>query len=325
VANRAFLDLVRMPAADVLGVPVGQLRANLLSVLQGEDLGAHLAWTEDDPCLEERLVFTPEPGSRAFQVTSQDVVGKDGFRYGRLFALADVTRQRESDRLKDEFAANISHELRTPLTSIAGFVDLLEDDELDPALARRYLSVVRRNVSGLIEQVNQLLDFSRLQSGEIRIEPVRCRVEEAIERAVALLGPELRKRRQSIRVELPGDLPAVLADPERTFQVLVNLLSNATRFTAEGGAIRISAEGLDGFVRTSVADNGIGLTEVEQRLIFSRFYRVQTSGPRSTPGTGLGLPIARQLVERMGGEVDLQSVPGVGSVFSFTLPVAQPA
>ncbi|MDQ2683204.1 MAG: PAS domain-containing sensor histidine kinase [Chloroflexota bacterium] len=326
VANRAFLDLVRMPASDILGVPLGQLRGSLLSVLHGADLGDYLDCGPDQPCLTEELVFTPEPGARALHVTSRDIIGKDGFRYGRLFALTDVTRQREADRLKDDFVANISHELRTPLTSIAGFVDLLlEEDERDPALARRYLGVVRRNVSGLIEHVNQLLDFSRLQSGEIRIEPVCCRVEDVIERAATLLGPELGKRRQSIRIELPGDLPAVLADPERTFQVLVNLLSNATRFTAEGGAIRIVAEAIDGFVRTSVADNGIGLTETEQRLIFSRFYRVQTSGARSAPGTGLGLPIARQLVQRMGGEIDVQSVPGVGSVFSFTLPVARSA
>lgn len=322
LANRMFLGLIAIPADDALGVSIAQLQTSLSSVFDNVDLAAMLAGSHGSERQEGLIAITPEPDERVFEIFSHDLVDRNDSDHGRMFVFRDVTRQRESDRLKDEFAANISHELRTPLTSIAGFADLLLEDEshLGTDVARRYLEVIQRNTAGLIEQVNQLLDFSRAKSGAIEVRLADIVVGQVVDRAVALLQPRADQKCIAIHRGVSPDLPSVKADGNRLYQILINLLSNAIMFTHSGGSIRISAERDRGMVAIHVADNGIGLGPKEQELIFSRFYRVQTDGARTTPGTGLGLPIARMLAEQMGGSIDVESQPGVGSVFTTRLP-----
>ena len=322
-ANQRFCDLIGIPGDDLLGLQVAQVRPQLRRVFGDEQLIDLLEWHRDKTLGGPLHLRQISPVERDFELTVTDIRGADHTEHGRLFALRDITRQLEADRLKDEFIATVSHELRTPLTSIAGFVELLLDGAAGslPDGAGRFLGIIQRNVGQLIEQVNELLDFSRLQAGVVQITPSAVDPGTVVREVVSLLGPQISGRHQSLAVEIPPELPHIWADAARLAQILVNLLSNASKFTPTGGAIRITVVAGERDVRFDVADTGVGLSEADIRLIFSRFYRVQ-SASRQAPGSGLGLPIARILVERQGGQIHVMSEPGAGSTFSFTLPRA---
>jgi PAS domain S-box-containing protein len=323
-ANRRFCDLIGMPADDLLGLQINQVRPQLKYAFGNDQLPNLLEWRHDEEALDVPVHLRQlTPVERDYELTVTDIRGADRTEHGRLFALRDITRQLEADRIKDEFIATVSHELRTPLTSIAGFVQLLLDGSAGHLNedAGRFLGIIQRNVGHLIEQVNELLDFSRLQAGVVHITPGSIDAGAVVHEVVSLLGPQFGGRQQSLTVDIPPAVPPVWADNARLAQILVNLLTNASKFTPIGGAIRIRIAAGEHDVRFEVADTGVGLSEADQRLIFSRFYRVP-SASRQAPGSGLGLPIAQILVERQGGRIQVTSEPGAGSIFSFTIPRA---
>jgi PAS domain S-box-containing protein len=235
----------------------------------------------------------------------------------------DVTREREIDRLKDEFVATVSHELRTPLTSIVGFVDLLLAGDAGPLsdTARRYLEIVVGNGERLTAIINDLLDVSRLEAGKIKLNRTPLDLARAAENVAAGFGPQIAAKGQTLRLDLPADLPRAWADPERIAQVLANLVSNAHKYTPEGGTITVAIRREDELLHVSVADTGVGLSADERARLFTKFYRVDKSASRQAGGTGLGLAITRALVELHGGTIGVESAPGRGSTFSFTLPL----
>ena len=226
--------------------------------------------------------------------------------------------------MKDEFVATVSHELRTPLTSIAGFIDLLLRGSAGPMpdQAIEYLGIVQRNVAGLTGQVQELLEFSRLESGSFPLSLESFDLRSVVSEAVATISPLITNRGHSLTIDLANTLPAILADRSRLVQVLVNLLSNANRYTLDSGAISVHARRDDQVVRIDVRDTGIGLSQREQDLVFTRFYRAREDAHPQI-GSGLGLPITKSLVERMGGAIWVQSAPSHGSTFSFTIPIAR--
>jgi signal transduction histidine kinase len=233
-------------------------------------------------------------------------------------------RLREADRLKDEFVALISHDLRTPLTSIMGYLELTLDDETIGDDSRSYLEIVQRNSNRLLRLVNDLLFVARVEAGELDLHPheiglaaiVRQSVEEATPRATDR-GVEL-----SAHVE---DVPDVRADRGRMFQLLDNLISNAIKFTPEGGRVDVRLLAKGARVRIEVCDTGIGIAPAEQVRLFERFFRASTATERHIPGTGLGLYIASAIVDAHGGEIDVQSEPGTGTTFAVELPVVSKA
>jgi PAS domain S-box-containing protein len=323
-ANRRFCDLIGIPADDLLGLQVAQVRLPLSNIFGSEELPKLLEWHRDVEIEEVPIHLRQSaPLARDFELTVADIRGADRTEHGRLFAFRDITRQLEADRIKDEFIATVSHELRTPLTSIAGFVELLADGSAKrlPDDAGKFLGIIQRNVAHLIEQVNELLDFSRLQAGAVKITPGLVVPAAVVQEVVALLEPQIKGRAQLMTVEIAPGMPAAWADAPRLAQILVNLLTNASKFTPDAGSISITVGPEDRHIRFDIADTGVGLSEADQRLIFSRFYRVQSSS-RQAPGSGLGLPIARILVERQGGRIQVTSQPGAGSTFSFTIPQA---
>jgi signal transduction histidine kinase len=246
---------------------------------------------------------------------------------GGSFSVAvvrDVTREREFDHLKDDFVATVSHELRTPLTSIVGFVDLLLDGDAGPLpdIARRYLEIVVGNGERMTAIINDLLDVSRLEAGQIKLNRTPLDFAIAVENVAAGFDPLIAAKRQTLRLDLPTDLPPAWADSERIAQVLANLVSNAHKFTPEDGTITIAVRRQDDLLRVSVADTGVGLSADERARLFTKFYRVDKVASRQAGGTGLGLSITRALVELHGGTIGVESAPGQGSTFSFTLPLA---
>jgi signal transduction histidine kinase len=233
-------------------------------------------------------------------------------------------RLRELDRMKDDFVSTVTHELRTPLTSIRAFSEILLDNpDLQAAERQRYLEIVVAETARLTRLINQVLDLAKIESGtaEWHIGEVDL---AAIVRDAAAEGAQLfTGKGAELQLLVPATVPAVAADPDRVTQVLLNLLGNAAKFSdAQHGRALVEVRVTDGVARVDVHDNGPGVAADQQQVIFERFGQgSRASGGRPT-GTGLGLPISREIIERMGGRLWVSSAPGEGATFSFTLPLA---
>jgi signal transduction histidine kinase len=229
-------------------------------------------------------------------------------------------RLREADRLKDEFVALVSHDLRTPLTSITGYVELALEDELSDEV-RGFLQVVSRNAERLLALVNDLLFVARLQAGEMLLEPTEIDLGEVARDAIHSMEP--RAVAKGVALTCSGDdLPVVRADHGRIHQLLDNLVSNAIKFTPQGGFVHVSLERSDGRIAIEVADSGIGIAQEDQRRLFERFYRTENAVERQVPGTGLGLYISRVIAEAHQGTLTVRSELEQGSTFRLELPLA---
>jgi len=236
---------------------------------------------------------------------------------------------RQLDQLKSDFLANISHELRTPLTPIKGYLTLLRDENMGPLTAgqRRGLGVIEASVDRLHKLIEELLAFVRIDRGRMQLRIEEVPSVQVAEAALARIAPAARERSHSLSLEVPADLPKVLADREELGRVLSLLLDNAVKFTNPGGRIALRARTVPRDDRVgvefSVTDSGIGIPEDQRERIFDRFYQVDASPTREHGGTGLGLAIAKQVIEAHGAIVRVQSRIGQGSTFSFTLPAAR--
>jgi signal transduction histidine kinase len=234
---------------------------------------------------------------------------------------------RHLDRAKADFLNVISHELRTPLNFIMGFASFLEEGgagELNER-QRQLLGRVLDGSDRLLELVNNLLDYARMEAGNFRVEPRPVRLGPLVEDMVTAMAPIALKNGLTLSWRPAPELGLVLADPARLEQAILNLVSNALKFTRAGGRVTVSAAPEGRLVRVSVADTGIGIPAEALPRLFSKFYQVDSSVTREFGGTGLGLAITKSLVEAMGGTLSVESQVGVGSTFSFTLPLADGA
>lgn len=237
-----------------------------------------------------------------------------------------VEELRKLDRVKTDFVSTVSHELRTPLTSIMGYVEILIDDTtLDPEYGRA-LDVISRNAHRLLMLIEDLLTTTRIESDSFSVVTVPSKLGPIVDSAVRALSPAAQKGGIEVDVNLPEDLPEVLADREHVDRVLLNLLSNAIKFTPPLGHILIRAtvseDAGEHLVTVSVRDDGMGISEEEQLTLFRRFARAHTANERAIKGCGLGLFIVKRIVELHGGEVTLYSSPGIGTEVRFTLQQA---
>ena len=247
-------------------------------------------------------------------------------RLAELDMEREIDRLRLMDRLKTEFLSNVSHELRTPLTAIKGSIDNMLDGltgEINER-QRRYLERLAENSSQLDRLISDLLDLARIESGTLRFSPRSTSVTRLIEDAAESVRPMAQRRDVSIRLEPPGTEIVVSADRDRLMQVLFNLLGNAMKFTGSGGCVTMGAAPSDGAVLFAVSDTGCGVPEQDLERIFERFYQSPGPSGTKTSGTGLGLPIARSLVELHGGRLWAERTP-TGTRFLFTLPLTASA
>lgn len=246
---------------------------------------------------------------------------------GTVSIFRDITHEVEVDRLKSEFVATVSHELRTPMTAIKGYVDILmmgAAGALNENQAH-FLNVVRSNIDRLNTLVSDLLDISRIEAGRVTLNPQAVDLHEIAEDVVAdvLRRSQNEEKPIALSLDAPKKLPAIIGDSERIRQILDSLVDNAYNYTPNNGTIRVNIHQENGEVQVDVQDNGIGIASEDQGRIFERFFRGEHPLVLATPGTGLGLPIVRQLVEMHKGRIWMTSsgVPGEGSIFSFTLPI----
>ena len=257
---------------------------------------------------------------RVFRGYTAPVSNPDGSFAGRIWTLREVTADRELDRMRDAFVATVSHELRTPLTSISGFLEMMQEEEHGLGeTGRGYLEVIRRSTDRLHSLVEDLLLIAQIEAKRVELQLAPVDVAELISRAVEAIRPSADDK--GVELELLTDHPPLVrGDSKRLTQVLDNLVSNAVKFTNDGGKVTVSVRADNGDVRLEVADTGIGVPAEEQGQVFSRFFRASTATRLAIPGTGLGLAISRALVEQHGGTIIFESAEGEGTQVVVTLP-----
>jgi PAS domain S-box-containing protein len=344
LTNSAALDILGAERGDVIGNPFGQI-IGCMAPAGGAGIIGTL--TESSPYGME-AVF--EVADRVVQTSMAPVEGPGGAHMGVVAILRDVTalvrtetererlladlqvrsqqledaaRQlREMDRLKSQFIANMSHELRTPLNAIIGFSGVMlkgiDGPLTDPQ--REDLEAIFRGGKHLLGLINGVLDISQIWAGKMHLKLGDVDLPELVEDAVSITTTLIEDRPIELVQMLEPDLPVIRADKTRVRQVLLNLLTNAVKYT-EQGRVAVSVSRDDGYVVVSVADTGIGIPLEYRETIFEEFGRVDASTTRKVDGLGLGLSISRRLVELHGGQIWLESEVGIGSVFHFSLPV----
>lgn len=244
-----------------------------------------------------------------------------------LVAIKDVTELRKLEAARREFVANISHELRVPLAAIKAMVETLQDGALsDREAAGRFLSRIDAEIDNLTQLVRELLELSRIESGQTELRLAPSDVNQLLRKATERLRAQAQQQAVQVAVEgLPGD-PKVGLDEDRVGQVVLNLLHNAVKFTPSGGQVAVRArrdfDGATPVLSISVQDTGIGIPEEDLPRIFERFYKVDKARKRGE-GSGLGLAIAKHIVQAHGGRIWAESTEGKGSTFTFTLPMKE--
>jgi signal transduction histidine kinase/ActR/RegA family two-component response regulator len=231
------------------------------------------------------------------------------------------------DRMKTDLLANVSHELRTPLAAIRGYVEFIQEGQLGPTTdaQRKGLEVCLRNSERLTKTINMLLDFSRMELGRVPIRPAPFQIGRLISQVVAGIEGEARKRRIRLKSAVDVDLKPVDGDRDRLTQVLENLITNALKFTPDGGDVEVGAKPTEDGRRVEVwvSDTGIGIPPEERARVFDKFYQSDASATRKFGGIGLGLAIVKSILDAHGAEIVVDGRPGAGSVFRFSLPAAE--
>lgn len=269
---------------------------------------------------EEITVNMPE--EKILKVNGAPIVRNDKFE-GAILVFHDITELRRLEQIRQDFVANVSHELRTPISSIKGYAETLLEGALeDKHNAKEFISIIYQDSNRLANLINDLLDLSKIESGKMKMSLVPLDTVSLIKRAVTVIENQAKAKSIAIKLALPSDLPKVKADETRFSQVMINLLDNAIKYSSEGRTATISANVVNNALQIDISDTGIGISEKDLPRIFERFYRVDKARSRELGGTGLGLSIVKHIVSAHGGQVWVKSELGLGSTFSFTIPLA---
>jgi NtrC-family two-component system sensor histidine kinase KinB len=317
-------------AAKALHIEYDQIQnKHFLEVVKSEMLFSYVKQsveTGQPPSIEERkTIFTIQEGEkqRHYQFSITPVHGKPGSLLGVVLLLRDVTRLTELDRLKSEFVMIASHELRTPLTSIGMSINLLLEKTMEKldGKEQQLLLAAHEDLQRLKNLVNNLLDLSKIEAGKMAMEFENISVHSLCQNAMGVLKNQIDAKGVNVTLDLHPHLPNVKADANKIIWVLTNLISNALRYTDSGGQIRLSAERIDPYIHVSIIDNGPGIPFEVQSKIFDKF--VQIKSDKALGGSGLGLTICKEIIRAHGGTIWVDSTPGEGSTFTFTLPIVE--
>ena len=324
VGTDGRIRLANRAAASLFGFNLPATERTILEATRHHEVGALVARLEKEPeVLNHELRLDGVGSSRFLQVNALALRAADGGRDGAILVFHDLTRIRQLESLRQEFVANVSHELRTPLSLIKSAAEtLIDGGKNDPAINARFLEIIDKHASRLTLLIDDLLLLARLDSGRMDLNlqpvPLRAAVQEALDDA-ALIA---RARNVTLENTVPTGIVSE-ADPERLRQVLANLIDNAIKYGRVEGRVVLSGRILSsGQLELSVRDDGPGIPLEAKARIFERFYRVDKARSREQGGTGLGLAIVKNVVQAHGGEVRVESAPGAGTEFFFTLRAA---
>jgi len=294
--------------------------------LQGPQTDQHeldklrTAINEEQACVVELLNYRKNsaPFWNRFAITP--VRNAEGRVTHFIGVQSDITERKEMERLKDELVSTVSHELRTPLTSLRGFAELMLKRSFPPEKQRKFLQVIHSESMRLTELINDFLDLQRIEAGRQTYEFEDMALIPLLHETIAIFN--LENGKHSLHLDAPDALPRVYMDSARIKQVLTNLLSNALKFSPQGGRITVGAKLEEDMVKVWIADQGIGIPAEALPNLFHKFFRVNNADTRSIGGTGLGLALVKEIVKAHRGRIWAESLVGVGSTFFFTLPVA---
>ncbi|MCP3905313.1 MAG: PAS domain-containing protein [Planctomycetes bacterium] len=326
MANRSATDVLGVAASGDPACPLDQVVSDQELCRLITDTREH--GTGHEYRHVEHSLRLPEPGRGeevVFDVALTCVEEHDREGACVVTVLHDLTRERELAQLKTDFVAKASHELRTPLSSIRAYVEMLIDGEApDDATRVEFYRIIHGEADRLGRLIDNLLDISRIEAGTMDVRPEPLRVCDVIERAVQTIAPQAEKRPITIDVRVPDPDLRVEADADMLLQVVLNILSNAVKYTPPGGAITVHAEGqeLERRVEISVADTGVGIPAAALPRLFDRFYRVEDC-KHMAAGSGLGLSLCDHIIETVhGGRLAVESQVGAGTTVRIGLPVA---
>jgi signal transduction histidine kinase len=304
----------------VVGFAIGSIALALA-------LGYAISWSLIDPVTRVNARMDEIAGgdfSRHVAVGNRDELGALAANLNRMSdELGRLYDQLEAaNRHKSEFLANMSHELRTPLNAVIGFSDLLLERTFGALNDKQneYIGIMLTSGRHLLSLINDILDLSKIEAGRMELELAQFDVAMAVDNAVTLVRDRAARHDLTLAVEVEPNLPLVVGDERKIKQILLNLFSNAVKFTPDGGRIEVRAGRTDAGVEIAVTDTGVGIAPEDHAAIFEEFRQVGNDYVRKREGTGLGLALTRRFVELHGGRIRVESEPGKGSTFTFTLP-----
>ncbi len=330
VDNELRVTDVNPTAAKALNIEAGQIQnKHFLEVVKNEMLFNYVKQSvetgQSSSSEAQKTIFSVEQGEkrRHYQFSITPVRGKPDSLLGVVLLLRDVTRLAELDRLKSEFVMTASHELRTPLTSIGMSIKLLLERTMEKLNEkdRQLLLAAHEDLERLKTLVRNLLDLSKIEGGKMEMEFEKISLQRLCQNVAGILENQTSENRVHLTVEVPQNLPDVKADANKITWVLTNLITNALRYTESGGSIRLSAARHGPYVHVSVIDNGPGIPLEDQSKIFDKF--VQIKSDKTLGGSGLGLAICKEIIRAHGGTIWVDSIPGEGSTFTFTLQAVE--
>ncbi len=327
--NKALARMTGRQSADV----VGHFQDEVITwehIEQGKPLRQALAegWPQPrsddgmpDTVYTEGDLLRPDGSRISLGITYAPLMDQEGKLQNIIANVRDITHFRQAQEMQSTFVSVISHELKTPVALIKGYAGTLrrEDAEWDRDTIQQSLTVIEEESDRLAGLIDNLLSASRLQADGMRLTNISdVDLEEIAARSVERFQTQTKKHK--LVLDFPENFPCIRGDQARLRQVIDNLINNAIKYSPKGGEVRISGTFDDDRVTVSVTDEGVGIPEDEQDRIFERFYRVDSALSRKTQGTGLGLYLARAVIEAHGGKISVKSQLGKGSTFSFTLP-----
>lgn len=321
LTNPAFLQLLEIDETVISDRQIGdyvkdpELRRLIKEISQGR----HVDF-DDIPDLE----FSVSGGDKFLLAKGQPVLGEKMECLGAVVNVTDITQMKLLDHMKSEFVAKVSHELRSPLSTIHEQLAMVIKEMVGeaPENDQRILARAKEKTKGLISLIGDLLDLSRIEEGIICNDPKPVKVDELLKNIVAFMSSRAKGKNQTLVLQLPdGPVPTLTADPIALESIFGNLIANALNYTQDGGKIDVAVDAAGINIRVKVSDNGFGIEARHLEKIFDRFYRVKDEKTRYITGTGLGLPIVKGLVDSMGGLIQVDSAPGMGSAFTVLLPI----
>ncbi|MDD5679527.1 MAG: ATP-binding protein [Kiritimatiellae bacterium] len=275
-----------------------------------------------DAIKEIEVAGKDEETRRVLRSSNAVVEDLDGRTIGMVSVLSDITKMKEVEQLKSDFVANVSHELRSPLVAIQKNLGLILDQTAGVINdnQKEFLSLAKNNVERLTRLINDLLDLSKIEAGKLELKKAKTDIKALVRNAVMAFTGWFREKGITAHMDFAEAPLELELDADKISQVLNNLLSNALKFTPPKGEIRISLNAADGLVAVAVTDTGVGIAPGDIRRIFNKFEQVSANQPIGATGTGLGLPLTKEIVEKHGGSIRVTSEIGKGSTFTFSLP-----
>lgn len=320
-------------AEQIYGVKLGEsLGKPLWEGVQGEQMVAlakDLTVPSDRPVAKEIQVLGSEEAKKTLRASAATVQDVNGRIVGMVSILSDVTKQKELTRMQNEFMANVTHDLRAPIHAMKLSVNAILEGSAGPVSKdqEKMLSMASKNVDRLSRLIDDLLDFSKIESGSMQIRPQVMEIEPLFKEAISSMEPWSKSRGVALKLDVARNVPAAYADGDRVLQIVNNLISNAIKFTPAGGTVTLRAKKAEesgkSVIQVEVQDTGRGIDATDQKRIFERFVQLKNNQKSDIRGTGLGLSICRALIELHKGRLWVESPPpGApnGSMFAFTLP-----